>query len=43
MADQGAERAIGLFSIHTNEGHKDLLDCSKLEIVGNQAGLALVW
>lgn len=38
--DAGA--AIGLFSKHANEEHEDLLDHTKLEIAGNQAGLKLV-
>lgn len=38
--DAGA--AIGLFSKHANEEHEDLLDHTKLEIAGHQAGLKLV-
>ena len=38
--DVGA--AVGLFSKHANEEHEDLLDRSKLETAGNQAGLKLV-
>lgn len=38
--DVGA--AIGLFSKHANEEHEDLLDRTKLEMAGNQAGLKLV-
>jgi SAM-dependent methyltransferase len=34
--------AVGLFSKHANEEHEDLLDSSKLEMVGIQAGLQLV-
>ena len=38
--DVGA--AIGLFSKHANEEHEDLLDHTKLEITGKQAGLELL-
>jgi SAM-dependent methyltransferase len=38
--DLGA--AIGLFSRHANEEHEDLLDRSKLELFGRQAGLNLI-
>ncbi|MGD1158077.1 MAG: class I SAM-dependent methyltransferase [Terriglobia bacterium] len=38
--DLGA--AIGLLSKHANEEHEDLLDRTKLEMAGNQAGLKLV-
>jgi SAM-dependent methyltransferase len=34
--------AVGLFSKHANEEHEDLLNSSKLEMVGIQAGLQLV-
>jgi 2-polyprenyl-3-methyl-5-hydroxy-6-metoxy-1,4-benzoquinol methylase len=32
---------IGIFSKHANEEHEDLLNRSRLELVGNQAGLKL--
>lgn len=38
--DAGA--AIGLFSKHASEEHEDLLDHTKLEMAGHQAGLRLV-
>lgn len=37
----GFGAAIGLFSKHANEEHGDLLDRSRLEMVGAQAGLKL--